>query len=315
MSNFPSKRTAPKTYTRFSLDKSTPSLWRVTFDNPPINLIDSVMIRELGELFAEVERNEGPAVLLFDSVDPDYFLAHYDITAANRSLVDSLPAGPNGFHPWVDIVVRLGKLPAVTISAIRGRARGAGSEFALATDIRFASRERALLGQMEVGFGAVPGAGPASWLPRLVGRGRAFEILVGGEDFDGELAERYGYVNRAIPDGQFADFVDRFAHRVATFDRQALADIKHFVNDVSLPEDAEFPPQMDAFWQAVARPALQARAKKMFELGLQQRSDVELRLAEHVGQFRVDGTQLGESDLSKDKGGNNHEQDRTWRDV
>jgi enoyl-CoA hydratase/carnithine racemase len=154
----------------------------------------------------------------------------------------------------------------------------------LASDIRFASRECAVLGQPEVGFGAIPGGGPASRLPRLVGRGRAFEILLGGEDFDGELAERYGYVNRAIPDDEFETFVDRFARRVSTFDRQALADIKHFVNNVSLPADEEFPPQMDAFWQAAARPATQARASKLFELGLQQRSDVELRLGEYVGQ-------------------------------
>jgi len=272
------------TYTRFTLDSSTPSLWRVTFNHPPINLIDAVMIRELGDLFAAVERNEGPAVLVFDSADPDYFLAHYDIAAENRALVDALPAGPTGFHPWVDRLVRLSKLPAVTISAIRGRTRGGGSEFVLASDIRFASRERAVLGPFEVGFGAIPGGGPASRLPRLVGRGRAFEILLGGEDFGGDLAERYGYVNRAIPDDEFEVFVDRFARRVATFDRQALADIKHFVNDVSLPADEEFPPQMDAFWHAQASPALQARASKLFELGLQQRSDVELRLGEYVGQ-------------------------------
>src|SRR5260370_15532566 len=104
------------TYTRFTLDRSTPSLWRVTFNHPPINLIDSVMIRELGDLFAAVERGEGPAVLVFDSADPDYFLAHYDITAANRALVDALPAGPTGFHPWVDIVIRLGNPPPFTIS-------------------------------------------------------------------------------------------------------------------------------------------------------------------------------------------------------
>jgi len=276
------------TYRRFTLDNSTPPLWRVTFDHPPINLIDSVMIGELGQLFAAVERNEGPAVLLFDSADPDYFLAHYDVTPANRLLVDSLPPGPTRFHPWTDIVVRLAKLPAVTIAAIRGRARGAGSEFVLASDIRFASRERAALGQIEVGFGAVPGAGPASWLPRLVGRGRAFEILLGGEDFDGELAERYGYVNRAIPDAEFEDFVDSFTRRVSTFDRQALADIKHFVNEISLPADEEFPPQMEAFWEAVARPALQARASKAFDAGLQQRSDVELSLGKYVGQFAKD---------------------------
>ena len=280
------------TYHRFTLNSPSPSLWRVTFDHPPINLIDHVMMRELGELFAQVERNEGPAVLVFDSANPDYFLAHYDIAAANRSLVNSLPPGPTGLHPWVDLLVRLSKLPAVTISAIRGRARGAGSEFVLATDIRFASRERAVLAQMEVGFGFLPGGGPASRLPRLLGRGRALEILLGGEDFDGELAERYGYVNRAIPDDEFENFVDRFARRVATFDRQALADIKHFVNNVSLPPDGEFPPQWDATRQAVARPALQARASKAFELGLQQRSEFERRLGEYVEQ-------LAETDRSK----------------
>jgi len=272
------------TFTRFTVDSSTPSLWRVTFDHPPINLIDQVMIGELGELLAEVERNQEPAVLVFNSADPDYFLAHYDI-AADPSLVNSLPAGPTGFHPWVDILVRVSRLPAVTISAIRGRARAAGSELVLATDVRFARRERAVLGQVEVGFGAIPGGGPASRLPGLVGRGRTLEILLGGEDFNGELAERYGYVNRAIPDDEFEDFVDRFARRVSTFDRQALADIKHFVNEVSLPADEGFPPQMDAFWKAVARPALQARASRAFEDGLQRRSDVELHLGEYVGQL------------------------------
>jgi enoyl-CoA hydratase/carnithine racemase len=148
-----------------------------------------------------------------------------------------------------------------------------------------------VLGQVEVGFGAMPGAGPVSWLPRLVGRGRAFEILLGGEDFGGDLAERYGYVNRAIPDDEFEHFVGRFARRVSMFDRQALADIKHFVNQVSLPADEEFPPQMDAFGQAVARPALQARARKAFEDGLQRRSDAELRLGEYVGR-------IAEADLS-----------------
>src|SRR5260370_36086027 len=167
------------TYTRFTLDSSTPSLWRATFNHPPINLIDSVMIRELGALFAAVERGEGPAVLVFDSADPDYFLAHYDVTAENLALVDALPEGPTGFHPFIDMVVRLGKLPAVTISAIRGRTRGGGSEFVLASDIRFASRERAVLGQFEVGFDGPPAGGAASRVPRLTRLSRALEILLG----------------------------------------------------------------------------------------------------------------------------------------
>jgi enoyl-CoA hydratase/carnithine racemase len=269
-------------YKRFGLDSSAPSLWRVTFNHPPINLIDSVLIAELSELFIDVERNNGPAVIVFDSADPDYFLAHYDLSDDNRSRVGSLAPGPTGFHPWLDVLIRLSKLPAVTISAIRGRARGAGSEFALATDIRFASRERAVLGQFEIGIGAIPGGGPASHLARLVGRGRALEILVGGDDFDGELAERYGYVNRAIPDDEFDNFIDHFARRVAAFDRQGLMDIKQFVNKFSLPDDEEFPPQMNALRQAVARPAPRVRTSRLLELGLQQRSEVELNLGEYI---------------------------------
>jgi enoyl-CoA hydratase/carnithine racemase len=273
------------TYTCFKLDALSPSLWRATFSNPPINLIDVRMIADLRELFARIERDEGPAVLIFDSADPDYFLAHFDISPANLAELASLPPGPTGLHPWLDILVRLSMLPAVTISAIRGRARGAGSEFALASDMRFASRERAVLGQFEVGFGAIPGGGPASWLPRLVGRGRALEILFCGEDFNGELAERYGYVNRAIPDGDFDSFVHRLARRVSTFDREALADIKYFVNKVSLPNmEEEFPPHLDAFMRAAAGPRLQARARKAFEQGFQARSDVELRLAAYIGE-------------------------------
>ena len=269
-------------YERFTLDRSTRSLWRVTFQHAPINLIDSVLIAELRELFTDIEEGSSPAVIVFDSADPDYFLAHYDISNENRVRVNSLPLGRTGFHPWLEVLVRLSRLPAVTISAIRGRARGAGSEFALATDIRFASRERAVLGQFEIGIGAIPGGGPASRLPGLVGRGRALEILVGGEDFDAALAERYGYVNRAIPDEEFDNFIDRFARRVAAFDRQALLDIKHFVNRVSLPNDEEFPPQMEALRRAVSRPEQQARTKALFELGFQQRSDVELKLGEYI---------------------------------
>jgi enoyl-CoA hydratase/carnithine racemase len=182
-------------YTRFGLVRSTPSLWRATFDNPPINLIDPVMVVELHDVLTEIEQDSRVAVVVFDSADPDFFLAHYDI-AADPSALDALPAAPTPFHHWADLLIRLSKSRAVTITALRGRARGAGSEFALATDIRFASRERAVLGQFEVGFGVVPGGGPSTRLPGIVGRGRAFEILLGGEDFDGGLAERYPFSSR-----------------------------------------------------------------------------------------------------------------------
>jgi enoyl-CoA hydratase/carnithine racemase len=273
-------------YTRFDLDRSTPSLWRVTFNNPPINLIDAVMMKELLNLLTEIERDKRVGVVLFDSADPDFFLAHYDI-AGDPAELEGVETTA-GRHPFTDLHIRLSKSPAVTISAIRGRARGAGSEFALATDIRFASRERAVLGQFEIGVGAAPGGGALNRLSSLVGRGRAFEILVSGQDFDGELAERYGYVNRAIPDERFIEFVDAFAQRVSRFDLLALADIKRFVNAATLPADEPLGAEIDAFWKASERPAFPALHSQAFEAGYGQRGPVELNLGDFVGTILAD---------------------------
>jgi len=283
MSNSPSKGTSHPGYTGFSLDRSTPSLWRVTFDNPPINLIDPVMIIALHDLLAEIEQDNRVAVVVFDSADADFFLAHYDI-AADQSAFNALPAARTPVPPLGEPADQTKQVSAVTISALRGRARGAGSEFVLATDIRFASRERAVLGQFEVGFAAVPGGGPSTRLPGMVGRGRAFEILLGGEDFDGDLAERYGYVNRAVPDTEFVGFVNAFAERVSRFDLLALADIERFVNAASLPAAAALTAEMDAFAEAIARPAAPSIIGQAFEDGFQQRSNVELNLGAYVGK-------------------------------
>ncbi|AYG03916.1 enoyl-CoA hydratase/isomerase family protein [Gryllotalpicola protaetiae] len=257
--------------------RDSAALWRVTFDAPPINLIGPQMVREMRALLEDLEKDRYVAVVVFETANPDFFLAHWDI-AADPALVGDLPPGPTGYHPWVDILIRLSRLPAVTVSSIRGRARGAGSEFVLATDIRFASREKAILGQFEIGTGAVPGGGPSSRLPRLVGRGRALEILVTGGDFDGEIAERYGYVNRSLPDEELDGFVNEFAERVSKFDVRALHEVKQFVNAVSLPPDDEFPAQMDAFWRSVSRPETQARAGELLADGLQEYGPTELNL-------------------------------------
>jgi enoyl-CoA hydratase/carnithine racemase len=268
---------------RFTVNRSSPSLWRVVFDNPPINLIDPVMIRGLGELLTEIEQNQRVAVVVFESANPDFFLAHFDLTA-DKAAFDALPSA-TGIDPWNDLLIRLSKSPAVTISAIRGRARGSGSEFVLATDIRFASRERAVLGQFEIGLAAAPGGGPSARLPGIVGRGRALEILLGGNDFNADLAERYGYVNRSIPDAQLDEFVIGFAERVSRFDLLAIADVKRFVNAASLPPDNAFPPQMKAFWEAVGRPALPSLVGKAFQQGLQQHGEVELNLGDWVAKL------------------------------
>jgi enoyl-CoA hydratase/carnithine racemase len=274
------------TPTRFTLTESTDSLWRVTFNNPPLNLIDSVMISELNAVFSRVEASDTVAVVVFDSADPDFFLAHFDIAeiANGDAEAEQVSTPPGQPHPWLTTLGRLDTLPAVSISSIRGRARGAGSEFVIATDLRFASREKAVLGQFEIGVGAIPGGGPASRLPALVGRGRAFEILFGGCDFDGDLAERYGYVNRALPDAELDGFVDAFADRVSKFDVQAIRDIKTFVNLATLRPDAELAGQMDAFWAAVGRPAASSALEQLFAAGLQQRSDVEYNLGNWIAE-------------------------------
>jgi enoyl-CoA hydratase/carnithine racemase len=188
-------------WTQLTLDRRSPAYWRVTFDHPPINTITAKTIVELSQLVDLIERDSQLNVVVFDSANPDFFLAHYDIEK-DPAKTAALPSGPTGLPGWLDVTVRLSRAPVVSIASIRGRARGAGSEFILACDLRFASRENSVSGQFEVGAGFVPGGGPMARLSRLVGRGRALEILLVGDDFDGAPAEQYGYVNRTISDNE-----------------------------------------------------------------------------------------------------------------
>src|SRR3984885_7620163 len=165
---------------QFHVDEVSPSYWRGTFDKGPVNLLDPDSIEQLGALIERIEEHPALTVIVFRSDKPGYFMAHWDFRADNARVAGMHP-GPTGLHPYLDNFIRLSKLPVATMSEIRGRARGAGSEFVLATDIRFAS-EKAVLGQFEVGVGAVPGGGPMARLGRLVGRGRALEILLGDDD-------------------------------------------------------------------------------------------------------------------------------------
>jgi len=269
--------------TQFTLTANSPLLWRISFNNPPVNAIGTAMISELKQLLGELESNQTVNVVIFESADPDFFLAHYDL-AANHAATEALPS-PTGYAAWVDVLVRLSHVPAVTISAIRGIARGAGSEFVLATDLRFASLERTILGQMEVAFTALPGGGAAGRLPALVGRGRAFEILLGGSDYSGAIAEKYGYVNRAIPDAEFAGFITDYATRVSLWDRRVIADIKLYINKYTMLPDSEYPLHSDAFWAAAARPEFQTFTAELFKQGLQTRSDIEYHLGREVGKI------------------------------
>ncbi|MGO4221721.1 enoyl-CoA hydratase/isomerase family protein [Lysobacter sp. TAF61] len=266
---------------QIEITQPTTGYWHATFHNPPINLIDLDTINELSHLVDTLEQDVDVKVIVFHSLDPDFFLAHYDVLS-DRERSASMPDGPTGMRPWLDVLARISRAPVVSIAAIRGRARGAGSEFALACDMRFASREKAVLGQFEVGVGAVPGGNPMARLAGLMGRGRALEVVLGADDFPGDLAERYGYVNRAVPDAELDTFVDAFARRIASFDRQSLAEAKRFVDEVSLPDDSLFPPALEQFYRSIARPGTMTRVTRLLESGLQTRSEIEFDLGRHV---------------------------------
>jgi enoyl-CoA hydratase/carnithine racemase len=268
-------------WTHMSIDRRSRGHCRVTFKHPPINTITATTVAELAELVGLIEQDGDLNVVVFDSANPDFFLAHYDLEH-DPSKTAELPAGPTGLPAWVDLLVRLSRAPVVSIASIRGRTRGAGSEFVLACDLRFASRENVLLGQFEVGTGLVPGGGPMARLSRVVGRGRALEILLVGEDFDGPRAEQYGYVNRVIADDQLDGEVDAIASRLARFDREALARTKSYVDRVTLPAESEFPPALADFRELVGRPRQQAQLARLEALGLNVDSDLERSLGRRV---------------------------------
>jgi enoyl-CoA hydratase/carnithine racemase len=266
------------------LERRLPSYWRVTFDHPPLNIFGPETIPQLNEIVTALETDDQVKVVVFDSAVEGFFLTHYNFLAPLEESA-RIPPGPTGLQALPDMLVRLSRAPVVSIASIRGRATGVGSELSLASDMRFASREKAILSQWEVGAGLVPGGGPMARLPRLIGRGRALEVLLGADDIDGELAERYGYVNRALPDAELDGFVDALATRISSFDKKAIADTKRLVDVASLPPDAEIAPEWDAFIAALGRPASKDRIKTLMARGFHRAGDVETRLGYHVGQL------------------------------
>jgi enoyl-CoA hydratase/carnithine racemase len=267
-------------YSHFAIERVTPQYWRVTFDHGPINTITVDTVAELSCLVDAIERDEDLTVVVFTSRNPEFFLAHYD-TEGDPAKTLSMPPGPTGMHPWLDLTARLSRAPVVSIASIRGRARGAGSEFALAADIRLAV-DNAILAQFEVGTGVVPGGGPMARLPRLIGRGRALEVLLVADDIDAALAERYGYVNRVVADDHLDQETDRIARRLASFDKRAIAETKAFVDATTLPDDDELPPALTAFFTSSARPTSQARLAALASHGLGTNTELERRLGELV---------------------------------
>jgi enoyl-CoA hydratase/carnithine racemase len=276
-------RSATDAKDQVRITRVTPEYWRVTFHNPPFNIYGPNTTPQLNKAVTAIEADPQVKVVVFDSDVPDFFLTHYDFVPPLTDTT-SLPPGPTGLPQLPDMLVRISKAPVVSIALIRGRASGVGSELALASDMRFASREKALLSQFEIGAGFVPGGGPMARLPRLMGRGRALEVLLTGSDIGGELAERYGYVNRALPDAELDAFVDAMARRIAGFEKQTIADIKGLVNLNSLPPNDQLGAEWTAFLGSVKRPAAQQRISALMELGLQTNPDVEKRLPDYTGK-------------------------------
>jgi len=271
---------------KIHLTRVTPSYWKVTFASPPLNIVGPAEVRELVKIVDLIESDKQVQVVVFDSNVAGNFMAHYDLLKPLEESTGMKP-GPTGMHPVPDLMVRIARLPVISIVSIRGRASGIGSELALAADMRFISREKGVLSQFEVGAGMVPGGGPMSRLPRLTGRGRAMEILVAGEDINGDLAERYGYVNRAIPDAELDGFVDAMARRIASFEHQTVVDIKKLVDVASLPPDAEMQVGWDAFISSVQRPGTQQRLQALVKRGMQTPGDVETNLGRATAEYKA----------------------------
>jgi enoyl-CoA hydratase/carnithine racemase len=253
---------------------------RITFENAPVNLVVPETVVRLHELVAEFESDHDLQVVIFASGSPDFFINHFDASDAGNL---PTPAREGDAPLWTDMVVRLSKAPYVSIAAIRGRTRGAGNELALACDLRYASLEKASFGQPEVGIGIVPGGGGTERLPRALGRDRALEAILSSADYDADLAARWGWVTRALPDAELDVFVDAMATRLASFDRSALATAKTMVNRATLPPDADLVAAYHAFVRTLAQPGFPKRANALATLIAQNGLDVEYRLGEYIG--------------------------------
>jgi enoyl-CoA hydratase/carnithine racemase len=262
---------------QFAVDRANSGSWTITFSNPPINMFVPETIVELRALMTEIETDPSVKVIVFQSVNAEFFTAHLDVAKAAER--------PELLGLWRDFVLRLSSSPVVSIAKVRGRTRGIGNEFILACDMRFASRQTALFGNPEVGVGLVPGGGAMEWLPRLVGRSRALEIVLSGDDFNADIAERYGWINRALNDEDLDSFVDTLMRRLASFDRETLAAAKSQINRFGIPTATELQSSNDMFLPILALPGAQARRAKVRNAGYGVPSDFELNFGRYLPTF------------------------------
>jgi enoyl-CoA hydratase/carnithine racemase len=275
-----------RNYGQLETENSDRGLWVVTFTNPPINMFVPATIDQLRALMTDLEADPSAKVVVFQSANPDFFIAHLDVAKAAER--------PDVLDLWRDFVLRLSSTPVVSIAKIRGRTRGIGNEFVLACDMRFASRQSAVFGNPEVGVGLVPGGGALEWLPRLVGRSRALEIVLSADDFDADIAERYGWVNRTLDDDDLDSFVDTFAGRLASFDRDVMAAAKAQINRFGVPTANELKSSNDRIFPMLTWPSAQARRTKLRGIGYGIPSDFELNFGRYLPAFgQADDNEMG----------------------
>jgi enoyl-CoA hydratase/carnithine racemase len=273
-----------KNASTITVERATPKIVKIQFANPPVNLIIPETVTRLHEVVKELCEDENVHVVIFTSGIADYFYNHFDLTRMSEFPEDLESSEANGISVWTDLVIRLSKAPFISIGAIRGRTRGGGNELSLAFDLRYASREKAFFGQPEVGSGVIPGGGGSERLPRLIGRDRALEVILSSEDYDADIAERYGWVTRAIADKDLDSFVDAMASRLASFDKTALTAAKMQINRATLPPDADLQAAYTEFLASLSFPGFKPRAAKfvkfLTELGIH---DIEKRLGHYIG--------------------------------
>lgn len=249
---------------------------------PPMNLLGPELVRDLVSLIQGAEAGSAVQVLVFKSADPDYFISHVDVTRIKeyREAAAKLAGEPS-----IGLLFRyLSASRLVTIAQIEGRVRGAGSEFILACDMRFAALESTIFSQLEQGFGSIPGAGGVQHLVRLMGRARALEVMLSAEDYDALLAERYGWINRALPASMVGDFVRSLAHRIAGFPAPGRVVLKDRVNAIALAPAEDFRRDSDLFIECMRDPESQRRFQAAMERGFQTR-DAEMDLARMLGDL------------------------------
>ncbi len=266
---------------KFKLDRG---VLFATIDNPPLNLFDLPLMREINRLSKEIEADDDVTVVVFDSANPDFFIAHADVDLILQLPTEAPPKADSlgFFHAMVD---RFRTMPKVSIAKIEGRARGGGSEFVLSLDMRFGALGRTVLSQPEVALGIIPGGSGTQRLPRLMGRSRALEVVLGCDDFPAELAERYGYINRALPPDEIGPFVERLAYRIAGFSPEAIALAKASVRNAELPTLEGLLEEAHYFNQSVATDAARQRMRRFLERGGQTReAELDLGLLDRLGE-------------------------------